>query len=125
MTIGLTNAPATFISTLDVFLAEQKWRSCLVYLDDGTFFLRNIELHYAYVEKILNCRVSADSTIKLKKCDEFTDTGHYFGHVIKPGELAIEGTTDAALKKEQHSKNQKELRFLLRMCNVYRRFARG
>lgn len=125
MTIGLTNAPAPFQSTLDKILAEQKWQSCLVYPNDGTFFLKNIEFHYAYVGKILNCRVRTDSVIKLKTCDVFTDTGHYFEHVIKPGELAIEETTDAALKKEQQPKNQKELRSFLRMCNVYRRFARG
>lgn len=99
MTIGLTNAPAPFQSTLNKILAEQKWQSCLVYPNDGTFFLKNIEFHYAYVEKILNCRVRADFVIKLKTCDVFTDTGHYFEHVIKPGELAIEETTVAALKK--------------------------
>ncbi len=49
MPFALTNAPATFQRTLDIFLSTYKWKTCLVYLDDVIIFSDDIEDHFGHV----------------------------------------------------------------------------
>ena len=124
MPFGLTNAPATFQRTLDILLSSYKWRTCLVYLDDVIIFSKDVESHFKHVEEILTALQTAGVTLKLAKCDFFTDTVKYLGHVIRPGTLSVDDATKAALRKARYPRNQTELRSFLGLCNVYRRFIR-
>ena len=122
MPFGLTNAPATFQRTLDLILSGYRWKTCLVYLDDVIIFSDNVDLHFKHVEDILRALHKAGVSLKLAKCDFFTSTVKYLGHIIKPGKLEIDNTATAALTKLEHPETQSELRSFLGLCNVYRRF---
>ena len=122
MPFGLTNAPATFQRSLDIILSGYRWRSCLVYIDDVIIFSRDSEEHLRHVEEVLSTLHKAGVTLKLPKCEFFTDKVKYLGHVIKPGKLEIDATSTAALKQMEHPSTQTELRSFLGLCNVYRRF---
>ena len=124
MPFGLTNAPATFQRTLDIILAPYKWSSCLVYLDDVIIFSKDVESHFSHVERVLSALRSAGVTLKLAKCDWFTSTVKYLGHVIQPGTLGIDPVATKALRNLEHPRTQTELRSFLGLCNVYRRFIR-
>ena len=89
MPFGLTNAPATFQRTLDIVLSSYKWKSCLVYIDDVIIYSANMEDHLRHIDEVLGALHSAGVSLKLAKCDFFTKEVHYLGHVIRPGQLAI------------------------------------
>jgi len=98
MSFGLTNAPATFLRTLDRILSGFKWRSCLVYLDEVIIFSKDMESHMVHVDRILSALQSAGVSLKRSKCEFFTDTVHYLGHVIRPETLSVDTTRTAALR---------------------------
>ena len=122
MPFGLMNAPASFQRTLDVLLHGFNWRTCLVYIDDVIIFSKSIEEHLSHVEAVLDTLHRAGVTLKLKKCEFFTDKVKYLGHIIRPGQLEINQAHTAALANMQHPTNQSELRSFMGLCNVYRRF---
>ena len=94
----------------------------MIYLDDVIILSRKTEDHFKHVEEILKTLHAAGVTLKLAKCDFFTRTVKYLGHVIKPGTLEVDATATEALKGLQHPRNQTELRSFLGLFNVYRRF---
>ena len=122
MPFGLCNAPATFQRTLEILLAGLRWKSCLVYLDDIIVFYRSIEDHFTHLGEILAILKEAGLSLKLKKCNFFTKTVDYLGHVIRPGKLEVAEKNTAALQGFKEPTTQTQLRSFLGMCNVYRRF---
>ena len=122
MPFGLKNAPASFQRALDLILAGFKWKTCLVYIDDVIIFSRTAEEHLVHLSDVLEALQAAGITLKFAKCDFFTDTVKYLGHVIKPGTLSVDNAATASLKGMEYPRNQTELRSFLGLCNVYRRF---
>ena len=118
MPFGLTNAPATFQRTLDIVLSTFKWKTCLVYLDEVIIFSKNMEDHLLHVEQTLKALHAVGVTLKLEKCELFTTTVKYLGHVLRPGTLSIDEIATEALKELQHPRTQTELRQFLGLCNV-------
>ena len=53
MPFGLSNAPATFQRLMDLLLAELKWNSCLVYLDDVIVVDSAFEEHLLRLREVL------------------------------------------------------------------------
>ena len=125
MPFGLKNAPASFQRTLDIILSGYKWKSCLVYLDDVIIYSNTVEDHMRHVKAILGALKAAGITLKFSKCELFTDTVKYLGHIIKPGTLSVDTIATKALTGAQHPRTQTELRSFLGLCNVYRRFVPG
>ena len=125
MPFGLMNAPATFQRALDIILAQYKWQTCLIYIDDIIIFSNDEESHFKHVDQILSALSEASVTIKLKKFDFFTNKVKYLGHVISPGKLEIDGTVTRALKDAVPPVSKTENRSFLGLCNVYRRFVKN
>ena len=122
MPFGLMNAPATFQRTLDVLLNKYNWKSCLVYLDDVIIFSEDIETHFKDVDNILGTLSRAGISLKLKKCEWFTKSVKYLGHIITPGHLSINAAHTESFRELRHPRTISELRSFLGLCNVYRRF---
>ena len=120
----VTNAPSTFQKALDILLGSFKWKSCLVYLDDVIIFSQNTKDHLRDVDEVLTALREAGVSLKLAKCNFFTDTVRYFGHVIKPGTMEVEEASKRALKGLRPPRTGSELKSFLGLCNVYRRFIR-
>ncbi len=88
MPFGLRNAPATFQRAIDVILSGIKWQHRLVYLDEVIVFSNTMEQHVAHLDHILGLLRAAGVSLKLKKCDFFTLSVNYLGHVIRPGRIS-------------------------------------
>jgi len=125
MAFGLTNAPATFQRALDIIMSGMTWQSCLVYLDDVIVFSATPEDHLAALDEVLTRLGRAGVTLKAKKCRFFQASVVYLGHVISPGEMRVHNKNLEALAKATHPRTKTQLRSVLGMCNVYRRFMRG
>lgn len=78
-----------------------------------------------HVDAILKVLQNAGSSLKLRKCDLFSDTVKYLGQIISPGTLAIYKEHVKSLEKLQHSTTITELRSFFCCCNLYRRFVTG
>ena len=121
---GLTNAPASFQRALDVILARFKWKTCLIYLDDIIVFSRDVESHIDHVDQILSVLRHAGISLKIDKCDFFTKTVKYLGHIVRPGTLEVDRARTLSLQRMKLPRTLTELRSFLGMVNVYRKFIR-
>ena len=63
MPFGLCNAPATFQRMMDLVLADLKWTTCLVYLDDVIVFSTTFSQHLERLESVLRCIQEAGLTL--------------------------------------------------------------
>ena len=124
MPSGFCNAPATFQRMLDILLAGLRWKSFLVYLDNIIVFSKSaaVDEHFKHLVEILAILLQAGLSLKLKKCNFFTKTVDYLGHVIRSGKLEVAEKNNVVLKSFKEPKTRTQLRSFLGMCNVYRRF---
>jgi len=122
MPFGLTIAPATFQRALDIFLSGLKWQICLIYLDDVIIFSANAEQHVNDVDTVLHRRREAGVTLNLENCTWIFDEVEYLGHIVRPGQLHMHNNNVDALKHAKFSTTKTQLKSLLGMCNIYRRY---
>lgn len=71
---------------------------------------------------MLSLFYNAGVTFKLKKCDSFTETINYQGHVIRPRGLEFASHTTDAIRELQPPTSLTELRSFFGLCTVFRRF---
>lgn len=74
---------------MDVILSTIKWQFALVYLDDIVMFLESPSEHNEHDHHILTPLHDAGVTLKLKKCELFSNTINHLEHVIRPGRLKV------------------------------------
>jgi len=122
MPFGLTNAPATFQRALDIILSGVKWQSCLVYLDYVIVFSKTQEEHVQHLDAVLGLFRVAGVTLILLKCRFFRTTVEYLGHEITPGRLGVLQAHTKALWEAAFPTTRTQVRSLIGMCNVFRRF---
>lgn len=96
-----------------------------MYLDDVIIYSKKMGDHIRHVDGVLSTLRNAGVPLKLKKCSFFTISVKYLGHIIRPGTLEIDGKSTASLRKARAPETQSEIRALLGMCIVYRRFIRN
>lgn len=122
MPFGLTNAPASFQRALDVILARYKWKTCLVYIDDVIIFSSSVEDHISHVDTVLTALKRAGVSLKIYKCDFFTQKVKYLGHIVRPGTIEIDHAKTKSLRELRPPETLTQLKFFLGFVNVYRRF---
>lgn len=122
MPFGLMNAPGTFQRALDIILAKQRWKNCLVYLDDVIIFSRDTEAHFNHVQEVLMALKCAGVSLHLQKCRFFANTVQYLGHQIRPNRLSVVAKNIDCIREAEVPRTKTELRSFLGSCNVYRRF---
>jgi len=119
---GLVNAPASFQGALDIILAGLRWQTCLVSLDDVIVFSRTVGDHMRHLREILLLLEKAGVSLKPSECHLFQQEVEYLGHVVRPGQLLVNQKNIKSLAQALPLRNQTELKSVLGMSNVYRRF---
>lgn len=89
MPFGLINSPSTPQSTLEVLLNQINCDFCLLYLYNIIIFSGNPATHLLYFYLVLTTMHRPGISLKLKKCECFTASINYLGHIIKTVELNI------------------------------------
>lgn len=84
MPFGLRIAPGTFQRNMDVTLATVKCQFAFVYLEDVVMLSIFWEVGSRHIREGLTLLNRASVILKLKKCQIFTVTIDYLGHVIRP-----------------------------------------
>lgn len=81
---------ATFQRALYIILSKFRWKTCLVYLDHIILYSDDIECHLKDVKEIVQCLHKAGISLRLKKCNWFSNEVNYLGQMIQTGKLEME-----------------------------------
>jgi hypothetical protein len=122
MPFGLTNAPATFQRMISNVLREYLDIFAVVYLDDILIFSDNEEEHKEHVHKVLTALQEANLLAEPRKSHFHAKEVRFLGHVIRPGEIAMEPEKIQAIQEWPTPKNIKEIQGFIGKANYYRRF---
>jgi hypothetical protein len=94
----------------------------LCYLDDIIVFSSSMESHVEDLDKVLSILRNAVVSLRLDKRHFFRRRVKYLGHVTEPGKLPLQAMKVDTILKAKLPRTKTELRALLGICNVYRRF---
>lgn len=119
---GLANAPATLQRAAVILLNRFKWQTCVIYLDDINVFSDNLDDCLTHLRDVMTIFQDGSLTLELRKCDFFTDTFTYLGHIIRTGRLTIEQARVKSLAKANAPPTQAKLYSFSGLVNIYRRF---
>lgn len=103
---------------MDVILLPVKWQFALIYLNDIIVFLRSSRDHIEHVLRVLSLLWGAGVTLILKKCNCFTRTLDFLGHVIQPRRLKITTHPKDARKGLKPPSDITELQSFLGLYNL-------
>lgn len=115
MPLGLTNAPASFHRALDIILSRYKWKTCLVYIDDVIIFSSSVEEQISHVDTVLTALRKAGISLMIDKCEFFTKTVKYLGHIVRSGTVEIDDAKLKILKGLQPPKDTRTVEFFPRI----------
>ena len=124
MPFGLCNAPATFQRMMDLVLADLKWTTCLVYLDDVIVFSTTFSQHLERLESVLRCIQEAGLTLKSSKCQFGSRKLKILGHVVSAEGVSPDLDKTRAVADFRRPANIKDIRSFLGLCSYYRRFVK-
>lgn len=122
MPFGLTNAPATFQRMINTVLSEYLDVFVVVYLDDILIFSEDEKQHQEHVHKVLNKLQDANLLVDPDKSKFHQHEVEFLGHIIRPGEIAMEPAKVQAVREWKEPESVKETQGFLGFANYYRRF---
>ncbi len=121
---GLMNAPSAFQRAMESCLHGLRDEICAPYLDDTIVFAEDFDSHLVNLKKVLHRLRSHGVKLRPSKCKLFFNEVSYLGRVIsKEGYRMDPGNIQPVLAlKELRPKNIGEVRRLVGLLSVYRRF---
>lgn len=124
MPFGLVNAPSTFQRTMDIILADLKYKQCLVYLDDIIVFGQSWEEHNHNLEQVLIRLKKANLTAKPSKCIFGVKQIHFLGHVIGQDGIRMDPKKVSAIYDLPQPQNVRDVQSFLGAASYYRKFVK-
>ena len=122
---GLTNAPATFQSTMNELFRAYVGKFVLVYLDDILIYSRNPKEHVEHVRTVLEILRKHRFYAKLQKCQFMTNQLLYLGHIISTEGLKPDPAKLSALQNWKTPMNVHDVRSFLGFGNYFRKFVQA
>ena len=119
---GLTNAPATFMNTMNHVLHEYLDVFCVVYLDDILVYSRSWQEHKEHLQKIFQVLKEQKLYVSDKKCSLGCTRVEFLGHEISAAGIGVLQDKIQVIKDWPIPRNLKELRSFLGLANYYRKF---
>ncbi|XP_065308901.1 uncharacterized protein [Dermacentor albipictus] len=118
-------ASPAVLRMMDTVLAELKWQTCLVYLDDIVVFASTFDEHFARLESVLATINTAGLTIKPEKCYFWFQELKFLGHVVGPQGIRPDPDKLAAIAEFSPLTDKKAVQRFLGLWAYYRRFVEG
>ena len=125
MPFGLTNAPACFQRLINTALKGYIDVFCTAYLDDIIIFSEDEEEHVEHVRKVVQRLIQWKLRLKLKKCEFGVQETGFLGHILRPGEIAIEQGKIDSIVNWPTPQSVKDVQSFLGLGNYYRKFIQG
>ena len=119
---GVCAGPGTFMQLMENVLADMRYTSCLVFLDDvvtfGDTFSQTLENYRQFCERMR----TAGLKLKPSKCSLFQKSVSFLGHVVSEEGIGTDPEKIAAVQSWPVPKKRKEVRSFLGLVGYYRKF---
>jgi hypothetical protein len=125
MPFGPKNAPGYFQRMMDEVLADIKWISVIVYIDDLIVFSRNFADHITDLTRVFERLRDHELTLKLSKCHFFQEKVEYLGHVVSKDGIAPNPDKIKAVAEAKPPTSVKAVQSFLGLTGYYRKFIQG
>ena len=89
MPMGLTNAPATFMQTMNNLFSDMLDSGVAVFLDDILVYSGTVDEHFTLLEQVLACLHQYMFYCKLKKCSFLRNSTTFLGFDVTPEGMRI------------------------------------
>lgn len=123
MPFGLKNAPAIFQRFMETqILANLRWKSALVYIDDVIVFTKTLEEHSVALREILTAAKKVGLKFSAKKCFLGYPSLKLLGRMISREGLTVVEEKTKAIQELPTPRSLKELYLALGLFGYYRAF---
>ena len=119
MTLGLTNAPATFQKSMNKTLSPFLNKCAIVYLDDILIYSRDEKEHLQHLREVLTHLVNNGFYCKKSKCDFLKTEISYLGFVVSKDGVKTDPPKIQAITEWPVPTCKKELQSFLGIINFY------
>jgi predicted aspartyl protease len=119
---GLTNAPATFQSTMNTILGPVLGKFALVYLDDILIFSNNAADHEIHLRAVLDILRTHKFYVKESKCDFNKPEVKYLGHIVGRHGVKVDPAKVEAVANWPQPTTVTEVQAFLGVANYFHRF---
>ena len=103
-------------------MGDLHMRECLVFLDDILIFSKTFPEHLERLNACFSRLAEHGLKLKPSKCELFTSSVVYLGHVINKDGISTDPEKVSAVTSWPVPRNIKELRQFLGFCGFYRRY---
>jgi len=107
-----------------MILSGVTWKNCLVYLDNIIVFSRTVEEHITDLDEDFGLLSRACVTVKASKCFMSQEEVEYLEHIVCHAHIRVNEKSPVGLHLAEPPRTKKDLRRILGMCYVYRRFVK-
>lgn len=125
MPFGLCNSGSTFQRLMESVLCGLTMKTCLVYIDDIVVFAETKEELYRRLQEVFNRLVSANLTLKPKKCSFFQDHVDFLGFSVSSEGVKCSERHIESVKTWPIPKDSAEVHSFLGFSGFYRKFVPG
>ena len=122
MPFGLSNAGSSFCHLMEQCLGDQQFVTLLLYLDDICIFAPTIDDMLDQIHPVFNRLNKFNLKIKLKKCQFFSTSVLFLGHVLLAEGISANPDKVDKVKAWPVPKNIKEVQSVLGLASYYRCF---
>lgn len=125
MLFGLTNAPATFQSTMNQVFKPYLRKFVLVFFDDILVYSEGWDEHLGHLEEILQVLQNHGFVANRKKCVFGSRQIEYLGHIISEKGIVVDPAKIKSIIDWPVPRNVKGVRGFLGLTGYYRKFIAG
>ena len=119
----LAQAPAYFQELMTEILKEFDFE--IAYLDDIIIFSRTAEEHRSHIRKVFEKLQSAKLSMKLSKCNFFSNEFQYLGHILSTKGIHPLPSKMQAIQKMHPPTTPKQVCAFLGLVGSYRKFIKN
>ncbi|KAI3470592.1 hypothetical protein Pfo_027255 [Paulownia fortunei] len=109
MPFGLTNAPATFWTLMNKIFQPYLDRLMVVYLDDIVIYNNSLEEHANHLHIVFQVLRENELYVKKEKCSFAKEEVLFLGHIIRHGQLQMDGAKIQAIVEWEAPRKVTEL----------------
>lgn len=125
MPFGLSNAPSTFQSEMNLIFQPYLRQFVIVFFDDILVYSHTLEDHIHHLEVVYGCLVENQFCLKYSKCSFAQNSIVYLGHVISDSGVGPDPEKIRAMVEWPQPRSVKHLRGFLGLTGFYRKFVRN
>ena len=122
MHFGLTNAPSTFQTTMNMIFRPYLRKFIIIFFDDILVYSCSLTDHTSHLDLVFACLEKDQFHIKLSKCSLCQSQIDYLSHIITTGKVKADPAKIEAMQSWPQPKTCKQLRGFLGLIVYYRQF---